>query len=113
MSSPRFEPRLTPLTTRSGLRFEEAEHAKTDAVRRRPVGHVRVLPGTELGRTHSERAVQRDAVARAAPVPLGGDDVNVADRGERVGEGTERVRFDPVVVCDEYLPAPCNPPVEA
>src|SRR5439155_11335589 len=70
-------------------------------VRRRAVGHERGLAGAQARRAAAQRTEERDAVGRAAPVPLGRDDVDVRDLVERVGQRTDRVAVDPVVVRDE------------
>src|SRR6185436_9466059 len=59
----------------------------------------------QLRRADPQRAEERDAVARAAPVAFGHDDVDVAKHRERFGQRSQRVRVDPVVVRDEDVPA--------
>src|SRR2546428_6564891 len=87
------------------LVLKEAEHREAHAIGRRPVGHERGLPGPELRRLHTQRAIEGDAVARAAPVAPGDDDVDGPDRPEGGRARPERIRFDAVVVRDQDVPA--------
>ncbi len=52
-------------------------------------------------RVHPEWPVERERVARRALLPVGRDDRDGAERGQRFGQRADPIRLDPVVVRDE------------
>src|SRR5262249_17390907 len=85
------EEQLRPLVA------EQMQHAPVHAVRGRAVDRP-ALRTDELG---AERMVERERMARRAPLLVRRDREDVADLGERAGEPLDALRKDAVVVGDE------------